>query len=171
VTTIQKSFAFAGVVVVLAVIGVLVLGRQHGPIFAKAPPVAAQKTESKPTAAPVGQALAPAAETTAASAQPRMVADVCAAPSGMPPRAPDGTTATEAQMHAAHEAIQAYVDQLETYQACRNHEADAAGNTVPEAQKQAWIEMGNGAVDEANLLAAAFAAQTAAYRTAHPAGK
>jgi hypothetical protein len=78
---------------------------------------------------------------------------------GPPPVPPDGNTATAADMALGRSTIQNFVNELENYQACRNNQLDHAAPTVTEAQKQTWLDQGNAAVDEANAIANAFAAQ------------
>jgi len=73
--------------------------------------------------------------------------------------APDGNTATAADMKLGHDVLQGFVVQLEAYQACRNNQADHAAPGVSDQQKQAWIEKGNEAVDEANAIASSFSDQ------------
>jgi hypothetical protein len=87
---------------------------------------------------------------------------------GPNPVPPYGATASEADMALGHTVIQGYVLQLEAYQACRNSMVDHAGPDVSLQQKQTWANQGNTAVDEANALANAFAAQIKAYKAAHP---
>jgi hypothetical protein len=82
---------------------------------------------------------------------------------GPPPIAPNGSTATAADMKLGHDVMQAFVNQLEAYQACRNNQADHTPG-ITEAQKDALITQGNNAVDEANALAAAFSAQLKAFK-------
>ena len=72
---------------------------------------------------------------------------------------PDGHTADADTMRQGHDNIQAFVLQLEAYQACRNNQVDHAASTVTVTQKQTWIGEGNDAVDQANALAQTFAAQ------------
>ncbi len=77
---------------------------------------------------------------------------------------PDGHTADVGTMQQGHDNIQAFVLQLEAYQACRNNQIDHAAVTVPVAQKQTWLDQGNDAVDQANALAQAFAAQLRVFK-------
>jgi hypothetical protein len=93
----------------------------------------------------------------APSAAPQAPPD-CLLP-GPPPVAPDGNTATAADMKLGHDVLQGFVVQLEAYQACRNNQADHAAPGVSDQQKQAWIEKGNEAVDEANAIASSFSDQ------------
>ena len=99
-------------------------------------------------------------------AAPQPPAD-CLLP-GPPPVAPDGGAATADDMKLAHDVIQSFVVRLEDYQACRESQIAKAGSTVTDQQKQTWREQGNAAVDEAQALAAAFAAQLKIYHKKHP---
>lgn len=107
-----------------------------------------------PPAAPVAPTAA--AAPAAAAPPPAPPAD-CLLP-GPPPVAPDGTTASAADMKLGHDVMQSFVNALEAYQACRNDQADHTPG-VTDAQKDKWITQGNAAVDEANALANAFAVQ------------
>jgi hypothetical protein len=78
---------------------------------------------------------------------------------GPPPVPPNGAVASGDDMKLGHDVMQAFVVQLEDYQACRNSQIDHAAATVTPAQKAQWLEQGNDAVDEANALAAAFGQQ------------
>jgi hypothetical protein len=78
---------------------------------------------------------------------------------GPAPVPPDGANATAADIGLGHDTIQAFVNQLEAYQACLNDKVDHAPPGVTDKQKDVWIEQGNAAVDQANALAAAFAEQ------------
>ncbi len=122
-----------------------------------------------PAAKTAENAPAPAAPTATASNVPMV--GPCKAPAHTPPQTPDGATATDAQMKAAHDALQAYVNELEAFQACLNHAADDTSTDIPPELRNTWIERGNGAIDEATLLAQAFASAKAAHDAAHPAGK
>ena len=83
---------------------------------------------------------------------------------GPAPVPPDGNTATAADMKLGHDVIQAFVVQLEAYQACRLRQADQAAPAITPQQKQQWVDQGNSAVDDANALASAFATQLKAYK-------
>jgi hypothetical protein len=149
VTTINKTYLTAGIVVViLAVGGLFALRRPGKPTGASSTPAVHAAPAPVPVAAPP-----PAAD--------------CQAP-GMPPPAPDGDTATAEEMRAGHDRIQAFVNALEAYQACRNSQIDHAAPTVTAAQKQTWLDEGNAAVDEANVLASAFSAQLKLFKAKHP---
>ena len=77
---------------------------------------------------------------------------------------PDGHTADVDAMRQGHDNIQGFVLQLEAYQACRNNQVDHAAADTQVAQKQAWLNEGNDAVDQANALAQAFAAQLRVFK-------
>ncbi len=87
---------------------------------------------------------------------------------GPPPVPPNGTVASEADMRLGHDVMQHFVVELETYQSCRNAQADHAPARVSQAQKDSWVEQGNQAVDQANALAASFGAQLKLYKARHP---
>jgi len=82
---------------------------------------------------------------------------------GPPPVPPDGATSTDADMKLGHDAIQAFVLQLEAYQACRNAQVDHSPPGTTDQQKQTWVQQGNAAVDEAHALADAFSGQLRVY--------
>ena len=108
-------------------------------------------------------ALTPAAPPPPASTDAATPAD-CLLP-GPPPVAPDGRVATAQDMSLGHDAAQAFVVQLEAYQACRNNQADHAAPGTPDKQKDAWIEQGNQAVDEANAIKAAYGQQLQIFKS------
>ena len=68
-------------------------------------------------------------------------------------------------MSLGHDAAQAFVVQLEAYQACRNNQADHAAPGTPDKQKDAWIEQGNQAVDEANAIKDAYGQQLQIFKS------
>ena len=120
--------------------------------------------------APVAMAPRPVAPATisvpAPPAPPQPPAD-CLLP-GPPPVPPDGGAATADDMKLAHDVFQSFVVQLEAYQACRESQVAKADPSVTEQQKQTWRDQGNAAVDEAQALAGAFAAQLKIYHKKHP---
>jgi len=77
---------------------------------------------------------------------------------GQAPTIPNGTKADEAEMAAGRAAIQAYVNELEAFQACLNKQVEQATADVPEQLKSAWTAEGDSAVDAANVLANAYSA-------------
>ena len=83
---------------------------------------------------------------------------------GPAPAVPDGHTADVDSMRQGHDNIQGFVLQLEAYQACRNNQIDHAAANTPVSQKQSWLDEGNDAVDQANALAHAFAAQLRVFK-------
>ena len=171
VTNMTKALLGGVAVAVLAGGGGYLLARRAGPAqHAPKPaatrpvtPVAAHPATEKAEPAPAATAPEPAPTKTASDAP---MVGPCPAPAQAPPQTPDGATATDAQMKAAHDALQAYVDKLEAFQACLNHAADTAGNDVPPEMRNNWIDRGNGAVDEATLLAQAYADARAAHLAA-----
>ena len=68
-------------------------------------------------------------------------------------------------MKLGHDVMQAFVNQLEAYQACRNNQADHAAPGTPDKQKDAWIEQGNQAVDEANAIKDAYGQQLQIFKS------
>lgn len=143
----KLGLGLAVAVLLLVVAGVLAFLHMHPPqpIPPAAPPPAARPAQPAAPQAPFA----------------------CVAPEN-PPGQPDGATATAAQMKAGHDAIQHYVELLEAYQACRNKQIDDPTSTASAAQKQTWLNDGNDAVDEANLLAAQFSAQLKIWRARNP---
>jgi hypothetical protein len=107
-----------------------------------------------PVAQPYTAAPPPVAAPAAAMQAPRE----CLLP-GPPPVAPEGATASADEMRLGHTVIQNFVFQLEHYQTCRNTQLDHPPPGTTEQQKQAWLEQGNAAVDEAHAVANAFSAQ------------
>jgi len=87
---------------------------------------------------------------------------------GPPPVPPDGRSASSADMALGHATIQNFVNELENYQACRNYQLDHAATSVTDAQKQTWLDEGNAAVDQANAIANAFAAQLKIFKARTP---
>ncbi len=109
---------------------------------------------------------APAAVTPGAAPSAKPPAD-CLLP-GPPPVPPNGETATAAEMKLGHDVMQAFVQQLEDYQACRNNQIDHPPPGASTPQKEIWLQQGNDAVDEANMLANAFSAQLKAFKARNP---
>ncbi len=146
--------AATGVVIIIAATGFFAL-RQTQPIVAPPSPPKTVATPQAPTPAPAPK-----------PAPPEAAAD-CLLP-GPPPVPPDGGNATDADMKLGHDVIQAFVKQLEAYQACRISQIDHAGSDVTPQRKQIWLEQGNAAVDEAHAIADAFGAQLKIYHAKHP---
>jgi hypothetical protein len=112
----------------------------------------------------------PGAVPAAAPPAPPQAATTPAAPAdcllpGPPPVAPDGRVATAQDMSLGHDAARNFVLQLEAYQACRNAQADHAPPGTTDKQKDAWIDQGNQAVDEANAIKDAFGQQLAIFKS------
>jgi hypothetical protein len=80
----------------------------------------------------------------------------CQRPANAPPEVPNGAKADEVSMKEAHDAIQAYVNQLEGYKTCLKTEADDAPADTPQEQKLTWLAQGDAAVDAASYLANQF---------------
>jgi hypothetical protein len=129
--------------------------------------IATNHTVSGPASLPppIPQAMKQAAPAPVpAPAQPK---SDCLLP-GPPPVPPDGNTASAADMALGHATIQTFVNELENYQACRNYQLDHAAPTITDAQKQTWLDEGNAAVDQANAIAGAFAAQLKIFKARTP---
>jgi hypothetical protein len=175
-TAANRNYLLGGVAAVVIVVGGVFAFRHTAPPAtrpaaaphtAPVPPAPVQPTPVQPASAqtpPV--ASSSAAAPPGAATPPAAPISPCPVPQTVPPSAPDGATATAQEMKDGHDRSQAYVNQLEAYQACLNHLADLPG--IAPAQRQAWIDQGNGAVDEANLLAQAFSLQLQAYHAKHP---
>jgi hypothetical protein len=87
---------------------------------------------------------------------------------GPPPVPPQGAVASAADMRLGHDVMQNFVLRLEAYQTCRNDQIDHAAASVTDAQKEQWLQQGNDAIDEANMLAGAFKVQLEAFRKKNP---
>jgi hypothetical protein len=74
---------------------------------------------------------------------------------GAAPAIPDGATADDAAMKAAHDAVQAYVNSLEAYQVCLKAQVEQAVG-MPAELKATWIAQGDAAIDVANIAANQF---------------
>jgi hypothetical protein len=126
------------------------------------------KPQVNPMPAPAPASMAPAAPVPVAPAPSASAKPDCLLP-GPPPVPPNGATATAADMALGHATIQNFVNELENYQACRNNQLDHADASVSDKQKQAWLDQGNAAVDEANAIANAFTAQLKIFKARPPA--
>jgi 2-oxoglutarate dehydrogenase E2 component (dihydrolipoamide succinyltransferase) len=152
---VKTPFIVAGVLIVAIAAAVAYVELRPAPVAVAPKPLAPAATLVP--AQPAAPATPPA---------PQPPAD-CLLP-GPPPVAPDGGAATADDMKLAHDVIQSFVMHLEAYQACRESQVAKADSTVTEQQKQTWRDQGNAAVDEAQALAAAFAAQLKIYHKKHP---
>ncbi len=88
----------------------------------------------------------------------------CLRPTGAPPEVPNGAKADEQTMKEAHDALQAYVVQLEAYKACLKDQYDNAPAGTAEEQKLTWLAQGDAALDAANYLANQFSYALKAYK-------
>jgi hypothetical protein len=88
----------------------------------------------------------------------------CTRPAGAMPDVPNGTKADEQTMHLAHDALQAYVVQLEGYKTCLKAQIDAAPADTPEELKLAWLAQGDAALDAANYAANQFSYALKTYK-------
>ena len=93
----------------------------------------------------------------AAAASPAFAAD-CAVP-GQAPVIPDGQTATAAQMDAAKQQVQTYVNGLQSVQDCYEARIKMTQKSAKPDDLQKMRDAGNAAVDQAQALAAAYVAQ------------
>lgn len=96
----------------------------------------------------------------------------CMRPTDAAPDVPNGAKADEQSMKQAHDAIQAFVNQLESYKACLKEQADNAPADTSDEIKLTWAAQGDAAVDYASLIAAQFsyALKTFKERTTPPSG-
>ena len=85
-----------------------------------------------------------------------------------PPAVPDGSNATDAEMRAGREALQAFVNKLQSYQSCLEAELKAApADTLPQL-KIAWRAAGNAAIDQAQQLAQDYDRELKLFKSLHP---
>ena len=101
--------------------------------------------------------LALCAALLAAAASPAFAAE-CAQP-GQAPVVPDGQTATQAQMDAAKQQVQAYVNSLQSLQDCYEARIKMTQKTAKPDDLQKMRDAGNAAVAQAQGLAVAYSAQ------------
>jgi hypothetical protein len=162
--TVTTRYLLGGTVVALLAVGAAVYVVKNHPSALQTVHVTSQSTPDVTTQSALG---VKAPSTSAAPSTSVAPPADCLLP-GPPPAEPTGAVATKDDMALSRTVIQAFVQQLEAYQACRNNQADHAAPGVTQAQKDKWIEQGNDAVDEANALASAFSAQLQIYKTRHP---
>lgn len=77
---------------------------------------------------------------------------------------PNGTTATEAEMKAANQAVKQYMAAVESYLACLDEEEKALGSSVTEEQKKVHTARHNAAVDALNAVAGRYNEQLHAFK-------
>ena len=85
------------------------------------------------------------------------------------PTIPDGNTASEADLRAAHDAVQGFVNKLQEYQVCLENEVKTAPPDTRPELKIAWRTQGNAAIDQAHDLADDYAQQLKVFKASHPA--
>jgi hypothetical protein len=91
----------------------------------------------------------------------------CVVP-GPAPALPRAEVATADDMRIQHDAIQAFVTALQNYQQCYQHKIDTAPPDTDNRLKQRWVNEGNHALEIANKIAQAYAAQIEIYKAHHP---
>jgi hypothetical protein len=84
---------------------------------------------------------------------------------GPAPVLPRGASATAAEMKAAHDSMQSFVNALEKYQACVENQIKDAPADTPKFMKNAWRAQGNAGIDEAHAAAEAYAEQLKAFKS------
>ncbi len=84
------------------------------------------------------------------------------------PVIPQGETASAADMRQGRDAVQAYVNRLQNYQACLEQAYSIAPPETMDEIKSGWRKEGNHAIDVANAMAAAFSVQLKAYKARLP---
>jgi hypothetical protein len=90
-------------------------------------------------------------------------ADDCAQP-GPAPAVPDGATATVDQMKTAHEAIQSYVNILQSEQDCVETRIKIAPKGTKAEVLQKLRDQGNAAIDQAKALGESYTAAVRAFK-------
>ena len=89
---------------------------------------------------------------------------VCADPP-RPPQMPQGATASDEDMKEGHDALQKYVNILQTYEACVTQQIkDAPPDTKPEV-KQQWQANADAAIDAAHSIADIYSIQLRAFKS------
>jgi len=83
---------------------------------------------------------------------------------GAPPAIPDGSTATEAELLAAQDAIKTYMAHSNEYIECLKQEDRQAGDTDTPEKDAERIAAHNAAVDAQEKLAAEFNTQVQAWK-------
>ena len=101
--------------------------------------------------------LALCAALLAAAASPAFAAE-CSTP-GQAPAIPDGQTATQAQMDAAKQQVQSYVNSLQSLQDCYEARIKMTQKTAKPDDLQKMRDAGNAAVTQAQQLAKTYTEQ------------
>ncbi len=102
----------------------------------------------------------------AVAAAPAFAAE-CAQP-GQAPVIPDGTTATQAQMDAAKQQVQSYVNSLQSVQDCYEARIKMTQKSAKPDDLQKMRDAGNAAVDQAQAIASAYVAQKKIFNNRAP---
>lgn len=76
---------------------------------------------------------------------------------------PSGSTATEAEMQAANQAVRQYMAAVESYLACLDEEEKSLGGAVTEEQKRVHVRRHNAAVDALNAVAGRYNEQVSLF--------
>ncbi len=87
---------------------------------------------------------------------------------GPAPVLPRGEVATHADMKIAHDALQTYVNALESYQTCLEKQITAAPPDTKPELKLAWRAQGNAAIDVAKAASARYAEQYKIFKARQP---
>jgi hypothetical protein len=85
-----------------------------------------------------------------------------------PPRAPQmpqGATASDDDMKEGREALQKYVDILQTYQTCMEQQIKDAPLDTPAELKRRWAERADAAIDAAHQIADVYSIQLRVFKS------
>ncbi len=107
-----------------------------------------------------------AAALIALTASPVFAAE-CAQP-GPAPVIPDGSTATVDQLKAAHQAVQSYVNTLQSVQDCNEAKIKMAPKGTKADDLQKLRDAGNAAIDQAKAISDAYSAQVKVFKARAP---
>ena len=99
-------------------------------------------------------------------ASPAFAAD-CAQP-GPAPVIPDGSTATVDQLKAAHQAVQSYVNTLQSVQDCNEAKIKMSPKGTKADDLQKLRDAGNAAIDQAKAISDAYSAQVKVFKGRAP---
>ena len=99
-------------------------------------------------------------------ASPVFAAD-CAQP-GPAPVIPDGSTASVDQLKAAHQAVQSYVNTLQSVQDCNEAKIKMSPKGTKADDLQKLRDAGNAAIDQAKAISDAYSAQVKVFKARAP---